>query len=309
MVKISTRRFLQFAPFVALLSLVALLPAARAAAKDVYLIRNAEEPSLGLEGLTPIGKQRAEQCLPELFSGAGYDIGLVIACTPETNTSDCHTAVATAQPIATALGLTLNTQCSTIEANISLPTCVPDLITNFHKTKPSKGVLVVWISLTNSTLRTMNLTTLPNGKPDIIYTLRNGYFIGQSSQECAGIDGSSDGAALARTAGATTSSFGSASRTAGEPLSDGEPADEPTVTDSEVPTSSSDVPEPVTTFALADLTATVTTGETTSTPVAEPEPTPTTTEGVVAKRDLKMMKKRHMKKRLAFTDEVNDVAM
>jgi len=32
----------------------------------LYIITNAETPSLNLPGLTPVGKQRAEVCLPEV---------------------------------------------------------------------------------------------------------------------------------------------------------------------------------------------------------------------------------------------------
>lgn len=41
-----------------------LLPFAIAFTNPVYIISNAETPSLNLPGLTPIGKKRANKCLP-----------------------------------------------------------------------------------------------------------------------------------------------------------------------------------------------------------------------------------------------------
>ena len=41
-----------------------LLPFATSFTNPVYIISNAETPSLDLPGLTPIGKKRSEKCLP-----------------------------------------------------------------------------------------------------------------------------------------------------------------------------------------------------------------------------------------------------
>jgi len=94
----------------------------------VYLISNAETPSLGLPGLTPIGFQRANDCLPSVRWMIGrflrqviltyyfhtkllapLDIGLIVTCPFDPESGLCSETITTATPIGDALGLTLNT--------------------------------------------------------------------------------------------------------------------------------------------------------------------------------------------------------
>ncbi len=49
----------------------------------VYLIRHGEKPSDGGNGLSAVGQQRA-QCLRNVFGAdSGYDIGYIMAQTPD----------------------------------------------------------------------------------------------------------------------------------------------------------------------------------------------------------------------------------
>ncbi|KAF4579415.1 hypothetical protein EYR40_000417 [Pleurotus pulmonarius] len=312
MAPLCSRSLFRYLPFIALISLVALLPTVDAAHNSVYLIRNAEEPSLGFAGLTPVGQKRADECLPTVFGpSSAYNIGLIIACTPDVNTTDCHTSVATANPLATALKLTVNTKCSTIESNTTSPTCVPDLINTFSKSS-DKSILIVWdVEHIGDLLDEFELENdepdYPEEWPDIIFTLRNNYFIGQESQNCPDIDGPSTGVA----AKASTTSFRSASlgapaldepattTTEGDAPVEGEPIE------SEAPTSET-VPEPVTTLAVPEPTSTESAApeETpsiteTAEPAAVPEPTE---ESLVEQPPVQKMRRRHMKKRLSSED-------
>jgi len=93
----------------------------------LYIITNAETPSLNLPGLTPVGKQRAEVCLPEvsfcvvqslddevlmplshqLFRP--LNIGFIATCPLNKKNGLCAETITTAQPIASSLGLGINT--------------------------------------------------------------------------------------------------------------------------------------------------------------------------------------------------------
>lgn len=66
----------------ALLS-ISIASALVAADPIVYLIRHGEKPSDGGNGLSAQGEQRA-QCLRNIFGdGSGYDIGYIMAQTPD----------------------------------------------------------------------------------------------------------------------------------------------------------------------------------------------------------------------------------
>lgn len=69
-----------------LLHLAPLLAAAAcSSAQTVYLIRHGEKPSDGSNGLSAEGEQRA-QCLRSVFGTASqYDIGYILAETPQSS--------------------------------------------------------------------------------------------------------------------------------------------------------------------------------------------------------------------------------
>ncbi|KAJ7195080.1 hypothetical protein GGX14DRAFT_206659 [Mycena pura] len=108
-----------------------------------YVITNAETPSLNRPGLTPVGQQRANACIPQIFSQ--LNIGLILSCSVDKEGKDgllCPNAVLTATPLAKALGLNI-TLCATGEG--SKDECVPDKLQAFFKTS-TKSALIVWDS-------------------------------------------------------------------------------------------------------------------------------------------------------------------
>jgi len=165
----------------------------------IYVIRNAETPSLGYEGLTPVGRARAQNCLPHVFGPtSGYGIGKVISCTPNVTTSACYSAVDTATPLAHALNLPVDTSCGSEESNYTLKTCVSDNIATFAATS-NKSVLIVWDKDEMDDL--FDNFDLENDEPDfpdewadIIFTVQNNHFTSITSQSCSGIDGTDTGA-------------------------------------------------------------------------------------------------------------------
>ncbi|KAF9456474.1 hypothetical protein BDZ94DRAFT_1241512 [Collybia nuda] len=118
---------------------LALSAFAQVATNNVYIISNAETPALDLPGLTTVGRYRAYECLPALL--APLDIGLVISCPYDPESRLCLSTNSTAAPIATSLGLTVNTTCGADED--SEDDCVGDLIKSFKLTS-TQAILVVW---------------------------------------------------------------------------------------------------------------------------------------------------------------------
>ncbi|KAF9258228.1 hypothetical protein L218DRAFT_948559 [Marasmius fiardii PR-910] len=125
------------------------IPSSQAANNTIYIISNAETPSLNRPGLTPVGERRAQQCIPSVFTD--FNIGLIISCNgTEAGSEDedgdgqgCGASVATVQPLATKLGLTLNTCGAGDDANEE---CASRLINAFAKNSTA-AVLVVWDNL------------------------------------------------------------------------------------------------------------------------------------------------------------------
>jgi hypothetical protein len=93
----------------------------------IYIITNAEQPSLSRPGLTPVGLQRANECVPavsrlilnitfsntlltlcrQLFST--LNIGKIIMCPRNDDSEVCFETLSTTQPTADALGLPIDT--------------------------------------------------------------------------------------------------------------------------------------------------------------------------------------------------------
>ncbi|KAF9036307.1 hypothetical protein BJ165DRAFT_1409072 [Panaeolus papilionaceus] len=104
-----------------------------------YIISNAETPSLNLPGLTPVGLDRATNCIPSLF--ADLNIGLVVTCPFDKDSGLCSETEATAAPVAAALGLTPDISCGAGEETDD--DCVIGLMQKFGKTS-TKSILLVW---------------------------------------------------------------------------------------------------------------------------------------------------------------------
>ncbi|KAJ7118367.1 hypothetical protein C8R44DRAFT_790632 [Mycena epipterygia] len=158
-----------------------------------YIITNAETPSLDRPGLTPVGKQRAEECIPALFSQ--LNIGFIVSCTVDKDGEEgllCPEAVQTATPLAQLLGLNI-TLCGTGEE--SNDDCVHDKVHAFLKAS-NQSALVVWDNtdmdslLENADVNDAGIDDDTLGThPDIILTVVSGARVGQTSMNCTGLDG------------------------------------------------------------------------------------------------------------------------
>ncbi|KAK7062783.1 hypothetical protein VNI00_000273 [Paramarasmius palmivorus] len=164
----------------------------------VYIINSAETPSLGRPGLTPIGQQRAQDCIPNVFRT--FDIGLIVSCTEDGHGggSGCPAAVLSATPLATQLGLNITTWRTTFskageDANEN---CVSNKIRDFA-TNSTRSVLLVWDPLEmedlfeNIDIDRPGSDDEDEGTPhlDVIVTARKTKVLSQTSMNCTGIDG------------------------------------------------------------------------------------------------------------------------
>ncbi|KAF8653687.1 hypothetical protein AX16_003837 [Volvariella volvacea WC 439] len=160
---------------------------------SIYIIRNAEVASLGEVGFTPVGLQRATTCLPTLFGPESpYNIGYIITCEPSITTPTCHTALGTVKPLADALGIEVDTVCST--GDDAPDDCVLQRVQAFAA-ESTQAILIAWDSEHMEDLfehldMDDDEPEFPETQADVVFTIRNGHFINQSSQGCADIDGS-----------------------------------------------------------------------------------------------------------------------
>ncbi|KAJ6551769.1 hypothetical protein B0H19DRAFT_1264403 [Mycena capillaripes] len=127
----------------ALLSLALLFAAVSSISinNTLYIITNAERPSLRRLGLSPIGMERAESCIPTVFGA--LNLGLIVVCTPDIKTNACMPANTTAAPLAASLGLVPDTSCGT--GDDADDNCVGDLLKKYAKNS-TQSILVVWDS-------------------------------------------------------------------------------------------------------------------------------------------------------------------
>ncbi|KAF8152933.1 hypothetical protein B0H34DRAFT_677167 [Crassisporium funariophilum] len=119
--------------------LPAILASVSAVTNPIFIISNAEQPSLSRPGLTPVGIQRAAECLPDLFST--LNIGKIIMCPRNDDSEVCFETLSTTQPIADALGLPIDTSCGADENTDD--DCVTDLTKKFAKNS-TQSILIVW---------------------------------------------------------------------------------------------------------------------------------------------------------------------
>ncbi|KAK0205155.1 hypothetical protein DFS33DRAFT_1274108 [Desarmillaria ectypa] len=192
-------------------TLVPLLLAASAFAIEntVYIITNAETPSLHRPGLTPIGHHRAGHCIPEVFGN--HSLGFIVSCMPNSDTGTCIPAVATAAPLANSLGIEIDTSCVVLSGTgeESDDDCVHNLLHAYAKTS-SAPILIVWDAAAMDNLLENLGMELPDADdeeddeedqeeetvgthPDVILTKIKGYKLAESSMNCTSIDGIADG--------------------------------------------------------------------------------------------------------------------
>ncbi|KAF9036316.1 hypothetical protein BJ165DRAFT_1507895 [Panaeolus papilionaceus] len=154
-----------------------------AAQNTLYIIRNAETGPDSL--LSDVGKQRASECLPEHFVDA--DLGLIISCQPSSDSLACHAAEETVSPLATAVGVDINTSCDAVDI-LPLAQCIRDLVSGFSAIS-DKSILIVWDRMhLSGLLNVFGLRNFPSEKADAVFTLRNGIFLSYTSQSCDALD-------------------------------------------------------------------------------------------------------------------------
>ncbi|KAJ6592922.1 hypothetical protein B0H19DRAFT_1279698 [Mycena capillaripes] len=181
----------------ALLSTLAFLSPALAVSinNTLYIITNAETPSLDRPGLTPIGLQRAQDCIPPIF--ADLNLGLIIVCKPNNKTGACMPANDTAAPLAASLGLVPDSHCGT--GDDASDACVGNTLTKYAKNS-TQAILVVWDSAEMDDLLENLDIELPGGDDDddaddvtshadllLIKNLKQTVI--ETSMNCTGIDG------------------------------------------------------------------------------------------------------------------------
>ncbi|KAF7342226.1 Phosphoglycerate mutase family [Mycena venus] len=168
----------------------------------LYLIRNAERPSMRRPGLTPVGLERARSCIPSVFGD--LNLGLIVICTPDIKTNVCIPANTTVAPLAASLGLVPDTSCGTgRDADVD---CVGDLLREYA-TKSTLPILVVWDSNTmDDLLENLNLELAESDDgsdtddeddlaiyADIILIKNKKKPVVETSMNCTGIDGQAPG--------------------------------------------------------------------------------------------------------------------
>ncbi|THU98475.1 hypothetical protein K435DRAFT_964920 [Dendrothele bispora CBS 962.96] len=170
----------------------------------VFIITNAETPSLKRPGLTPIGLQRADECIPNIFKN--FDIGMILSCTTDRDGEEglsCPAAQRTAKPLADMLGLNITT-CGTGEE--SNDDCAHDKMRTFGKNS-TQNILIVWDALGMDDLLENVDVDFPDDEeddddddddslgmhPDVILTATKSTIKFQTSMNCTGIDGPADG--------------------------------------------------------------------------------------------------------------------
>ncbi|KFY45942.1 hypothetical protein V494_00699 [Pseudogymnoascus sp. VKM F-4513 (FW-928)] len=184
-----------------------LLVPAVAAKATVYLIRHGEKPDDGGNGLSAAGLQRA-QCLRSVFgSSSSYNIGYIMAQTPDSGRlpalfkeitigapavlmelSDGSRArpLQTVQPLATDLGLSVDTSCDRDDQK-----CVADAVDNYSG---SGNVLIAWEhdALTDivDELGNKDAPKYPDDSFNLIWTDPSPYsdITATTSENCPGLD-------------------------------------------------------------------------------------------------------------------------
>ncbi|UNI22317.1 hypothetical protein JDV02_008216 [Purpureocillium takamizusanense] len=167
-------------------ALVLLASAAFAAAKPtVYLIRHGEKPADGGNGLSDKGKQRAE-CLRKVFGASSpYNIGHIMAQTPQSDGSRARPRD-TVKPLAADLGIKIDVSCDRDDTD-----CVQDVVDGY---KGQGNILICWehkqLNNIAEALGAKKVDNYPDDAFNIIWTQPAPYnkIVKVSSEDCPGLD-------------------------------------------------------------------------------------------------------------------------
>ncbi|OBT84421.1 hypothetical protein VE02_07136 [Pseudogymnoascus sp. 03VT05] len=161
-----------------------LLVPAVAAKSTVYLICHGEKPDSG-NGLNAQGLQRAH-CLRNVFGrSSSYNIGYIMAMTPDSDGSRAR-PLATVQPLATDLGITVDTSCDRDDQK-----WVTKVVNNYTG---SGNILICWEhdALTDivDALGDSNAPSYPSASFNLIWTDPSPYsaITSTTSENCPGLD-------------------------------------------------------------------------------------------------------------------------
>ncbi|KAF2654668.1 hypothetical protein K491DRAFT_659676 [Lophiostoma macrostomum CBS 122681] len=165
------------------LSSLALFSLASARA-TVYLIRHGEKPDSG-DGLNAQGQQRA-QCLRTVFgASSGYNIGHILAQTPQSDGSQ-QRPYDTVLPLAGDLGLTVDTSCQRDDS-----ACVANVVDGYTG---SGNILICWEhKALHDIVKELGDKNAPDYDSDdfnIIWTDPSPYndITSKTSENCPGLD-------------------------------------------------------------------------------------------------------------------------
>lgn len=174
-----------FSHLLTLSSAAPALSEANSSGSTVYLIRHGEKPSDGSNGLSAQGVQRS-QCLVNVFgSSSSYNIGYIMAETPESDGSRAR-PLDTVTPLANSLGLTVDTSCGRDDSD-----CVANVVDNYGG---SGNILICWEhgQLTDivEALGDQNAPEYPDASFNIIWTDPFDYsaITAQTNECCPGLD-------------------------------------------------------------------------------------------------------------------------
>ncbi|KFX91737.1 hypothetical protein V490_05751 [Pseudogymnoascus sp. VKM F-3557] len=162
-----------------------LVISAVAAKPTVFLIRHGEKPADGGNGLNGQGLQRA-QCLRDVFgSSSSYNIGHIMAQTPDSDGSRAR-PLDTVQPVASDLGLSVDISCDRDDQK-----CVADVVNNYSG---SGNILICWEhdALTDivDELGDSKAPSYPDDSFNLIWTDPSPYsdITATTSENCPGLD-------------------------------------------------------------------------------------------------------------------------
>ncbi|KAL7412320.1 hypothetical protein BDY24DRAFT_392532 [Mrakia frigida] len=159
------------------------------------MIRHAEKPGRAGEGLSEIGKRRA-QCLRTVFGAESeFDFGLVFAAPRDASKADQERTWMTVAPVAQDLGLEVDILCANEPAS-----CVRERVEAFAE-HSSADVLISWKhhDLLNMA-RALGVDTTvgyPDDRFDIMWIIEGQRMVEKRSEHCPLLDdGVVDGAVM-----------------------------------------------------------------------------------------------------------------
>ncbi|GJJ11887.1 hypothetical protein Clacol_006125 [Clathrus columnatus] len=164
----------------------------KALKSTIYVIRHGEKPENGSGGLSRLGLKRAE-CVANLFGPkSNLNITYIMAAPPSGNSHSSSRSIETAEPLAEALNLPIDSDCDNDDAK-----CVVKHIRKELKRAANNGItnrqniLLIWrhsqIKKVLKELGVHHPPDYPDSAYDIIFQVLNGR-VRTLYEHCPGID-------------------------------------------------------------------------------------------------------------------------